>query len=212
MGLQYEVYLQARKYNTTSNQYERVALPVYLSDISLKDASDNPSGKSITDALRLHIAVDEVPVSGDPVRKANFLISANDMPTVETEKKLATFGNLDLNGDNLADKEVVDYVETGNLCVYGENNTYQTTYKAADLKATKEGNGFSAGSTVIGTTYAEASTNKLRLTVTIWLEGWAQTDDVIDTTVKAMWDPAKRIGAKFLAGLTFDVGDAAFDA
>ena len=84
--------------------------------------------------------------------------------------------------------------------MYGVENSQQKCMGISDVEGT---------TTAIGKTNA---TGTLNVTVTLWLEGWAQLNpySAPNTDVKAMWNNAT-IGKTIHAGLTFDV-DTQFDA
>ena len=192
--IQYSFYLRAVKVDSSSSD-TLVAKDVYLSDITMQALGTNTI---VDSSMRLHIAIDG---------GSNILISK----TAVTD--LATYGKLDLDGDGKADK-VHGYqgISATGECVYGVENSVQNTYGISDWKATRDGDGFAAADAG-KKLFTTKTTGATKVTVTIWLEGWAQLHPQADPSeVKAMWDPTKTVGVSINFGLTFDVGKGAFDA
>ncbi len=186
--IQYSVTLRAQQYNASTEQVEPLQnINIYLSDIMLEDA-DTTAG-DLTSALRMHIH------TNDGTTDKYFLIGS-------AATTLDTYGHLDVDGDGVADK--VGGYETdpnhNNVVMYGVENSQQKCMGISDVEGT---------TTAIGKTNASGTLN---VTVTLWLEGWAQLNPYTspNTDVKAMWSNST-IGKTIHAGLTFDV-DTQFDA
>ena len=193
--VQFDVYLKAIQADGTEDSgYAQVAKAVYLSDITLEDVT---SGHTASDALRVHLAVND---GAD----GTFLISKN------TVTNLALYGGLDLDADGSDDKKG-DYIFDDDYdedVVYGNDGETQTTVGIDTIKAVRNASGdFPTGSTKICDTLA---TGNVKITVTVWLEGWHQYGSGTATT--AIWNPAKTGFTNVNVGLTFDVGANAFEA
>lgn len=213
--LQYTVYLQSLKLNSTSHEYEKNDDKIYLTNITLEDVDDTArSDEGIIDSLRIHILVEnEANTSG--TKTTTFIkqdvLSVNDFATTG----LNTYGNLDLDGDGAADKKGGYEWETGydSTLTYGVEGTSLKSKQASSLVVTpntdgtiKEEDASKNYLTALKDT-SVTTTNLLKVTFTIWSEGWSQFDD---NTIKPMWDPAKREGVNFHVGFTFDVGSNAY--
>lgn len=191
--LQYDVYLRSFQLNSSD---EKVFLEkkVYLSDIHIENVI---STVDIIDALRIHIAVED---GSD----GTFLISKNAVSDLEL------YGELDLDGNDEADT-VGGYVFEGqdptSVVTYGIDNETQSTTAAASLQATQDEIIAQTASKAICTT--PANEDGVKLTITIWLEGWHQFESAAALNsgdVKAMWNPEKNGQTAINVGLTFDVG------
>lgn len=186
--IQYSVTLRAQQYNPSTEQVEPLQnINIYLSDIMLEDAETTAG--DLTTALRMHIH------TNDGATDKYFLIGS-------TATTLDTYGHLDIDGDGIADK--VGGYETdpnhNDTVMYGVESSQQKCMGISDIEGL---------TTAIGKTNASGT---LDVTVTLWLEGWAQLNPYSspNTDVKAMWNN-NTIGKTIHAGLTFDV-DTQFDA
>lgn len=218
--IQYTIYLQSLKLNNTSHKYEKHADEVYFTNITLEDVNDTTrENESIINSLRVHILVeDQKTVTASSTTTTTFVkqavLSVQDFATTG----LNTYGSLDLDGDGQPDKkggyEWEDDYNT--VLTYGEDGTSLKSTQASSLVASKDSDGniasADAAKNFVTTLEDETdATHVLKLTFTIWSEGWAQLDPQADpSTVKAMWDPSKRDGVDFHVGFTFDVGDNAY--
>jgi hypothetical protein len=155
--------------------------------------------KDIRDAVHVHIAVD----GGD-----KFLIT-------RTGADVDTCGELDLDGDGAMDPSFdyqpnVDPAHANDPVSYGTDGTKNESYcindsTAANYILTQRGTDgridpSAATSHEICNT---GSTGVVKLTVTVWLEGWAMAQ---------LWNPTVTANAQFKIGMTFDVGRNAFEA
>lgn len=188
--LQYDIYLRAEKYNA-SGELEAFDAPVYISDMKIEDAAVN---KPVAKAVRVHINVDG---------GSKFLI-AKDVNEIDTHGKL----DLDKNGQN--DPELgYQWNNPSDEVDYGKqatpvNEDKLSSYTIADLKATRDAEGNLSG----GTKICDTSSTYVKLTITVWLEGWQKLGE----PASAIWDYAQQGGAQFRLGITFDVGKGAFSA
>ena len=199
--VQFDVYLRALKADKSP-----VALPVYLSDIVIADFDDNSENgtQSAAEAIRIHLNVE-----GNP----NRLISKTG---IDNDHKLPLFGSLDLDGDGQPDTKG-GYSWTENrtdVITYGKDGDYQTTtqYNAMYPEANEDGtfkvndanNAVKICTTKNTTLGTEA--DYVKITVTVWLEGWAKLQNG-ETTTSTVWDPTyTEKGLKVRVGMTFDTG------
>lgn len=187
--LQYDIYLRAEKYNAEGN-LEAFNAPVYISDMQILDVSgSNP----VADAVRVHIDVDG---------GSKFLIASSDT-------EIDTYGKLDLDNNGQNDPELgyqwegpASEVEYGKVDTPANANKL-SSYTIAELKASRDGEGYLTG----GTKICDTTTTYAKLTITVWLEGWEKLND----PASAIWKYTKQGGAQFRLGITFDVGKAAFN-
>lgn len=190
--LQYDLYLKAEKYDETANDYIPVAgLPIYLSNMEIINGT---VGKDIADAVFVHIAVD----GGD-----NFLIS-------RTGADVNTYGELDLDNDSHNDPyfgyqpDIADPAHYNDPVAYGTDGTKNTSYSviagANSIISPRGDDGRIDPATA--TKLCDTIDGGIKLTVTIWLEGWAMAQ---------LWNPTQTANAQFKIGMTFDVGRGAFE-
>ena len=199
--VQFDVYLRAIKADKTP-----VALDVYLTDIAILDndvTANDGINQSVSDAMRIHLAVE-----GDA--NPNRLISKT---TIDEEHKLALFGGLDLDGDNVNDKKGgYSWAEDRETdIVYGKSGDYQTTTGISDIVQARGSDGLiptnndkkicTTKSTQLGT-----DADYVKITVTIWLEGWALLNKDAENKSN-VWNPAYTAsGVQARVGMTFDTG------
>jgi hypothetical protein len=195
--LQYDLYLKAEKYNESTDAYEVVKdLPIYLTNMEIANGT---VGKNIADAVHIHIAVD----GGN-----NYLIT-------RTGADVATCGELDLDNDGANDPAFVyqpgsDPAHANDPVAYGTANTKNTSYSIANpstdnnsiltLRGT-DGRINPSAATTHEICKTNSTTGIVKLTVTIWLEGWAMAQ---------LWNPTQTANAQFKIGMTFDVGRDAY--
>ncbi len=195
--IQYDVYLKAVEFDDNGAE-TLVAKDVYLSDITIADATAN---KAVSDALRVHIAVDG---------GSNYLVSNTAVTNLEL------YGKLDLDGDGAADKVGGYNFNDGSdtTVIYGVDGDKQTTTGINDVKASRDSNGDFPSTEASKKLFTTSTSAATKVTITVWLEGWAQLNPYSgegkDTDVKAIWDTTKTDGATVNIGLTFDVGRNAF--
>lgn len=158
---------------------------IWVNDALFQVDAANPSGKGdMSTALRAHLAA-----TNDDSNFTYMLLSKNG-------GNMNVFGALDLNRDGVDDSSAVTWkdFQTGSATVYGTQDAVQASYAKADVAPTIGNDGTPSGGVQLGTTDANG---ELKVTVTIWLEGWQQLDGDSD------WDEAKYIGAHFDLGLEF---------
>lgn len=184
---------------------------VYLTDLTIQDA--NNAQLDLSDALRVHISSSYVDNNAQASKNFLFAKEAED---------IEVGGFLNLLGGNEIDQ--AGYEWERHNCVYGGgtlktdddgnviepeeciNVPHQTSYRADDttIIATNNGESFSGGQS-IGKTSA-INNQYLKLTITIWLEGWSLLSHGVSGTQDAsVWDAASYIGKKFNVGMTFEV-------
>ena len=218
--IQYTVYLQSLKLNNSTHQYEKNDDKIYLTNITLEDVNDTTrENESIINSLRIHVLVENAQKVGDAAETTSFIkqdvISVEDFATTG----LATSGNLDLDGDGAADKKGGYEWQDGydSTLTYGVADSSLKSKAASSLVAGTDANGniLAADASknyltaLKDNTEVSGAKNLLKLTFTIWSEGWEQ---FTDNTIKPMWDPSKREGVQFHVGFTFDVGTDAYRA
>ncbi len=192
-----------------------LANDVYLTDLTILDANQ-ANNLDLANAIRVHIS-SSYEDNGADVNK-NFLFAKE---SEETE----VGGFLDVDEDGKYD--VVGYEWDRHACLYGGGTfipaTYddegheltpdsykdapvQTSYKADDQSIiAQEVDGNLVGGTPIGKTSA-TNGNYLKVTVTIWLEGWSSLlRQPAGTQDPSIWDADSYVEQQFNIGLTFGV-------
>lgn len=170
---------------------------IYLTDLTIVDAVSNGADKDLSNAVRVHIKA-EGPTTN------NYLFAKNATSTV-------VGGYLDLNNDGDLDRQKGYEFEfpDGNipLCEYGEIGAIQESYSSNDSSIFPTSvDGDLSGGTPIGI----ASENPLRVTVTIWIEGWAFLNLGLDgngtgSADTPVWDNSKYYSNTFHVGMEFGV-------
>lgn len=196
---QFDIYLRAFNANKAA-----IARDVYLSDITIDSPAEaNNSGKLVSEAIRIHLAVEG---NVDP----NRLISKT---AISSESPLNLYGPLDLDADGNNDI-VGGYAfnqDRTEEIIYGINGQKQVTTGATALK---QGRDPTTGAMPVNnpdgkricTTKAD-STQFTKVTVTVWIEGWAFLADANDnTSTSRVWDPTLSAGFDVNVGMTFDTG------
>lgn len=148
---------------------------VWLNDLRIQQHSG--AAKDISSAIRVHVAATD---------KHLFSSAAAE---------IAAGSELDLNGDTQNDIKPTgaahyDFDGAGTAGVYGDAEGKIKSVLASSVKPTDDGKGALTGGDPLGQTN---ESGELSITVTIWLEGWAQLDE------KTIWDVAYQ-------GVQFDVG------
>lgn len=214
---QYDIYLRALKADPAAPGdpskdidpgFKLVEQDVYISEMTLEDANHlagqgvDEKTEYITDALRVHIDV-------EGGRKD--LISRKE---IDKDHALALSGTLDLDGDGNDDTYDVDPWDSnyGNPVTYGISGEKQIT-KGIDQIVQKRDNGMmpaTANAKRICRTKTGES-DMVKITVTVWLEGWALLKTAEATGTEAakysnIWDPTMNAGMKVHVGMVFDVG------
>ncbi|MBQ9458151.1 MAG: hypothetical protein IJU64_06620 [Bacilli bacterium] len=183
-----------------------LAKKIYVSDVTLQAATDNPSGKiDVSSALRVGVSAVTAPDSGNPVF-ADYATFAKSADPVKV------YGKLDLNNDGIIDQTEGYDFSTGRADVlYGVNE--KTAVATANTKVTSNVVGVADDSTataIVGKEIGSTSATKnLYVNLKIYLEGWTELStktatsgsDTVD--VKSIWDETKTVGAKFNVGIRF---------
>ena len=171
---------------------------VYLTDLTIQNASSN-SSIDLEDAVRVHIDA----MSPDNYHKY-FLFA-------KTTTSTDVGGQLDINNDGQYDTLGYEW-SSNNECIYGVANGKQTSYSSTDANVigSESSDGSISGGSPIGKTGTSAN-SYLKVTVTIWLEGWALLEKGVSgnkdsaASSHAVWDSATYDAKSFNVGLTFGV-------
>ena len=172
---------------------------IYLTDLTIKDSTTT---QDIADAVRIHFKVTSTD-ENDVETVKYFLFARNAEET-------AVGGALDLNNDGHLDKVQGYEWEWGDegapICIYGEENAVQTSYKANDpnIIPVEDENMELSGGEALGQT----GETPLKIEVTIWLEGWAEllhglSGNASGESETAIWDSSKYVANAFLIGMSF---------
>lgn len=195
-----------------------LANDVYLTDLTIQNAGTN----DLSDAVRVHFASTYID-SNDVVQHKYFLFS-------KSKEATNVGGYLDLNDNGKLD--TAGYEWDDSLCLYGgadgepnstitkdaqgnvtsavlNNPLKQKSYKANDTTVVATDNkGNITGGVSFGNTSPVAG-QYMQITVTIWLEGWAElekgTDDNYQDTDTSVWDSTSYASKQFNVGMTFGV-------
>ena len=188
---------------------------VYLTDLTILDVNQ-ANHLDLANAVRVHVS-SEYEDNGT-LKSKNFLFAKE---SEETE----VGGFLDIDEDG--EYDVVGYEWDRHTCLYGggtfipgevdqdgnkltddsyENAPYQYSYKTDDPSIiAQEVDSNLVGGTPIGKT-SVAGGDFLKVTVTIWLEGWSSLlRHPTGTQDPSIWDADSYVEQKFNIGLTFGV-------
>ena len=204
---QFDLLFRVKDINGASSA-SYLAKNVYLTNLDIVSLKDGTSGGYVEDgnsdlykAIRVHLAGD------------TNLLFANDGTDAE-KVTTSVSSELDLNNDGELDAPFAydwetaqvaqAYGDAGNQVAYNVGGFDFTDDSDPTIPTAKEGDG------LIGAT---TTSNILRVTVTIWIEGWQElghplavpsgvTDNADDDQV---WDPATYIGKNFGVGFRFAV-------
>lgn len=222
---QYDIYLRALEADASAEGdashdvapgYKQVAKPVYLSDVHIEGVGEtaqySAGGKTISDAVRIHLDVEGATNPNRLISKAK-IAEANKLPL---------FGELDLDGDGESDKfGGYDWdPNKGQTVIYGINGEYQTTIGAtADddgIVQHRDAQGDMPASTpeqrnakTICFTKDGTDAWTVKITVTVWLEGWQLlNNNATDASKKGtIWNPIlSGSNIPVRVGMTFDAG------
>lgn len=209
--VQFKVYLQAFDITSTEQAGKKLAeKDVFLSDLKINRVipDQDPRNaslitKDITDAVRVHIAVND---------DTNFLISKNKIQGQE----LPLFGNMDLDGVNGLDtihesKYIWDQTGPNPLVTYGEDGKYQVTRGINDIVTHRNEQGYMPKSGEDGydkKILTTSANDSVEVTVTVWLEGWALLGDASATQSAAVWNAYQTADFGIQVGMEFDCGRA----
>ena len=180
--LQFSLYFRVLDING-STSVTNLAKDLYLTDLTIEgDGTADEVGDEakFIDAIRIHITDGST----------SLLLSKNGATDTLGAK-------LDLNNDGEEDKPIryADW-ETAEAKEYGDSSLKQISKPVADYLADDTGAELDVtGATKIARTNNLLADNSLKLTFTIWLEGWAGTN---------IWDVADYTG-NFHIGMSFGV-------
>lgn len=206
-----------KKYNSNNPTY--LENDVYLTDLTIQDAGDETT--NLSSAIRVHFAIES------PNGDKSYMLFAKEATSTNVG------GFLDMNNDNKFD--TLGYEFNYYPCLYGgsdgdpvydeiteivdgeeefvdytqiTNPLKQTSYAADDstIIASEDNLGNITGGTPLGTTSA-VSNKFLKITVTMWLEGWC--DSLIgmgdESSQSSIWNTEDYIQKSFNVGMTFGV-------
>ena len=200
----YAQYVILVKVNDVSETSPLLQNDVYLTDVTIMDAV---STLDLSDAVRVHVAT----TYGSNQHKY-FLFAKSVTST-------AVGGYLDVDSDGKYDTYGYDWDDSkviyGDATDDGHGNltpALQTSYLPTDSSViasqTSKGDIDTTTGTVIGTT-STTSGQYLKVTITIWLEGWALLQHGVSTNIQSsnteIWNSAKYTSKDFHVGLTFGV-------
>lgn len=209
--VQFSILVKVKDIDKTESN---LANDVYLTDLTIQDASN--SNVDLSSAIRVHFSV-ESPNS----QSKNFLF-AKDVEETEVG------GFLDMDGNKELD--YAGYEWEPHPCLYGGgtvipitetnpttgeevvigydvNPLMQYSYTSTDsnIIASETREGDIVGGTPLGKTSANPN-EYLKITVTIWLEGWSPLlQGVAETTHNSVWDNKEYLEKSFNVGMTFGV-------
>ncbi len=203
---QYDIYLRALKAdpealgdatNNINPGYKLVAQDVYMSQLTLED-SNGGADALIVDAVRVHLNVKDG-------RKD--LLSKNE---ISASEPLNLYGQLDLDGDGQADKYEAFPWESNydQVLTYGINGETQVTKAASSLVQARDSEGkmpATPNEKLICTT--KTGTEMTKITITVWLEGWALLKYGNTDAKSNIWNPHMNAGMDVRVGMIFDVGN-----
>lgn len=224
--VQFNVYLRALK----ADKVTQADLDVYLSDITLEGVITDNQGhvietetsaynsKMISEAARIHLDIDNA--DNRLISKTAIGLEHQDPADEQSPMvgALKLYGELDLDGDGQPDKPSGYSWETNpnaDPIIYGNNGDRQTTQGIADVVNPRvNGDIVDDQSKVICKTKTDGN---VKITVTVWLEGWHLLKSEVDTehqtfTTGAVWDPAYSANMDIRVGMTFDVGKVRLSA
>ena len=210
--VQFDIYLRALQPDSsavedTANQipsvYKLIEKDVYLSQVVLENAVN---GKTVDEALRVHLGMNK----GEGTSEKNILIS-------KSGKQTTLSGSLDLDADGQPDK-VGGWAWSADKdtdVVYGNAGDVQSPKSAASVVQSRDA---AVDTTKMICKTSSDKTKEVKITVTVWLEGWAALDtgkvypddysveNLRGTPIySSLWDPSRTAGYDVHVGLEFDV-------
>ena len=215
--VQFDLYFHVKDVNGASPA-SYLAKNLYLTDLTIKSVNDNAE-IGLSKAVRVHFAA--ASGSGENVTKT-YSLFAND-GSASTNVETDVYGNLDLNNNGKFDKGPgYEWDNRGSALVYGDADKQQVAHNASGtsvLASDADPYNITANQGLIGA--IPAAEADFKVTVTIWLEGWAKlSDDVAGVDANddgdfddagdtqpvngAMWADSF-IGKKFQVGMRFAV-------
>ena len=194
--VQFDLYFHVKDVNSGATTY--LEKDLFLTDLTITAVQSDSSTIDLTKAVRVHFA------SNEDTPTNNLFAKDGSDATVDTD----VYGNLDLNNNGELDKGPgYEWDNRGAALVYGDADQQQIANNAGGTNVlANDANPYSivANQGKLGT--IAASEAGFKITVTIWLEGWAKLSTKPDgnaTTGSAVWDPATYIGKKFQVGMRF---------
>ena len=208
--LQFELYARVLDVNGAETK-AYLAEDLYLSDLVVEPHTTNSkqvTGTDFAESVRIHVATNESSPSYALLAKTAGTTVLNGQLDVDND------GDLDTLAD--ADKHYADWGEDATAVQYygGSSAINQVTKAWSTYIADDSGAELVVGSaTKLGTTTTNASA-PLKLSITIWMEGWAQlangaAGNADNSSPFTIWDVAKYIG-EFHIGMQFSVGNHEF--
>ena len=211
---QFDILIKVKDVDSSDTE-TNLSNDVYLTDLTIEDANQSEN-LDLANAVRVHIS-SEYQDNGTTKNK-NFLFAKENEDT-------EVGGFLDIDEDGEYDQ--IGYDWDRHTCLYGagtfipatydseghqltpdsyQDAPYQYSYKANDYNIiAKEVENDLIGGTPIGKTSANNG-EYLKVTVTIWLEGWSPllrgTHGQQDSSI---WDADSYVAQKFNVGLSFGV-------
>ena len=198
---QFDVYVRATttdKNADNSGRSNPVDREVFISDYVLQTVT---ADKAVEEALRIHISAEgeEDAILLSNTAKTNMALSGK--MDLDNSGHLDTYHSTFAN-DNLDPSLFEENPTAGDDIVYGVSTDKQTTQAVSALKASRDSDGFIASADRSKTVFSTGTgENGIKLTVTIWLEGW----DLLSNST-AVWNPFYTAGAEVQVGLQFDTG------
>ena len=187
--------------DTDPSGYEQSARNVFISDAVLESVVDD---KVAEEAIRIHLAVEG---------GKNFLLSKNEH---KGQTALNLFGELDLDNNEQPDtyhdtvfEELPTGVNDGDPMIYGVDGDKQETVAVDDMKTARvNGKMPTSGDEFTNKKILTTSaTQAVKVTVTIWLEGWEYLDVDDQNTKSQVWNPEYSADTDVQVGLQFDSGE-----
>ena len=196
---QFELHFHVKDINGAETA-AYLAKNLYLTNLSIVSLNDSGAAAEseahdLYKAVRVHINCG-----------STNLLFAND-GTNGTTVSTAVGAKLDLNNDGNYDKTPGYEWTTGTEeKIYGaEGNQVANNVGGFSFANDANPSSITANSGLLGTT--TAAEDGLKVTVTIWLEGWQQLATGVtgnkETTNSAVWDATKYIGKRFGVGFRF---------
>lgn len=203
---QFEIYLRALVPDTSEpSGYALAARNVFLSDYILESVEND---KVAEEALRIHIGFED---------GQNLLISKNEYTE---QAPLDLHGQLDLDANGQPDtyhetpfSPLPAGVNDGDPIEYGVEDDTQVTTAIDDLKVERDpstGKMPTSGADFDKKIITTSASEPVKMTVTIWLEGWEYLktgEDAQSQDVKSqVWNPEYSAETDVQVGLQFDTG------
>ena len=192
--VQFDLYLRYKK-GEASDSY--LAKQLNLIDLTIKDSS----GQDLYKAIRVHFAI-------DPAGSPSYKLFARDSLTnnsANANVETVMGGKLDMGNKGSYDQtEGYEWDDRSDV-MYGDNTKTQTAINAAK-------SGLFTTGVNLGNLPAD-DPNGLKITVTIWIEGWQKLASIpegnADTGTSAIWNPNTYVNKEFKVGMRFEAKEIA---